>query len=320
MEENQKCKKGDSDCTFGKDGRTKEYTPSDLFHDVEITGLLELSDMEDLRNDYKMLCKQGEKQYTDQEYQELPWEKFHGLALESEPPIDSRFKKKYPERKLPFTAKYIYVRLPKRKTCVTRKKQEKFKPPKVPTFVDMKPEFVIKAERRKLKLRKKRQVRKGCKGDSSCPTGMICYCKKPYRGMCTKNQGFCVYKYDLADKTVGFSYEPSNVMSKTKKYKKGDPCSSDLECKDSGFRRCGNSDIEYDGQSYTLKPKGTKKDSQCLGTRESLKEIRILRRTKKNVDENKECITRDNCKPGLRCRKIQDEEGGYNVHRRVCKK
>ena len=37
-------------------------------------------------------------------------------------------------------------------------------------------------------------------------------------------------------------------------------------------------------------------------------------------DENKECITRDNCKPGLRCRKIQDEEGGYNVHRRVCKK
>ena len=112
----------------------------------------------------------------------------------------------------------------------------------------------------------------------------------------------------------------SNVMSKTKKYKKGDPCSSDLECKDSGFRRCGNSDIEYDGQSYTLKPKGTKKDSQCLGTRESLKEIRILRRTKKNVDENKECITRDNCKPGLRCRKIQDEEGGYNVHRRVCKK
>ena len=78
MEKNKKCKKGDSDCTFGKDGRTKEYTPSDLFHDVEITGLLELADMEDLRNDYKMLCKQGEKQYTDQEYQELPWEKFHG--------------------------------------------------------------------------------------------------------------------------------------------------------------------------------------------------------------------------------------------------
>ena len=125
----------------------------------------------------------------------------------------------------------------------------------------------------KLKLRKKRQVRKGCKGDSSCPTGMICYCKKPYRGMCTKNQGFCVYKYDLADKTVGFSYEPSNIMSKTKKYKKGEPCKTDLECKDSGLRRCGNSDIEYDGQSYTLKPKGTNKDSQCLGTRETLKEI-----------------------------------------------
>ena len=319
MEPNKKCKEGDYNCTFGEDERTTPFTESNLFHDVELTPLLELSDMVDLRKDYKMLCKEGEKEFTQDKETELPWERFYGLQLHSEPPMDSRLKKKFPKRKFPFTAKYIHVVIPQRRTCVKRKKKPTVKPRKLPKFTDLKPEFVRVSEQRQIKYKQKRQKRKGCKGDSSCPTGMVCYCEKPYKGLCTKNQGFCVYKYNLADGTTGYSYESSRALSKKKQYIKGQPCNSDSQCKEVDLKRCGNSKVVFDGSVYTLAPLGTDKQSVCLDTKDSIKEIRNIRKTKTNLEKHSECITKKNCKKGLRCRKIQSNEGGVNVDRRVCK-